>query len=166
MSLELKPIGIVHSPFQQSAGTPIQASMAQGTAGTVEVFPAFADGLKDLDGFDRIWLLYWFDRAATPKLIVTPYLDDQPHGVFATRAPARPNPIGPRVTLSFTTPVAGHARLGIYDAAGRLADRLAVEVKAGPGAINWRPRQLGAGLYFLKVKTPGREAVIKTLLTE
>jgi len=94
MSLELKPIGIVHSPFQQSAGTPIQASMAQGTAGTVEVFPAFAAGLKDLEGFDRIWLLYWFDRAAAPRLIVTPYLDDQPHGVFATRAPARPNPIG------------------------------------------------------------------------
>ena len=94
MSLELKPIGVVHSPFKEATGTPIQASLSQGTAGTVEVFSAFAEGLKDLDGFDRIWLLYWFDRAAAPKLIVTPYLDDQPHGVFATRAPARPNPIG------------------------------------------------------------------------
>jgi tRNA-Thr(GGU) m(6)t(6)A37 methyltransferase TsaA len=94
MSLELKPIGIVHSPFRQAAGTPIQAGMAEGAVGTVEVLPAFTEGLGDLDGFDRIWLLYWFDRAAAPKLTVTPYLDDQPHGVFATRAPARPNPIG------------------------------------------------------------------------
>jgi tRNA-Thr(GGU) m(6)t(6)A37 methyltransferase TsaA len=94
MNLELHPIGIVHSPFKEATGTPIQASLARGTQGTIEVAPTFADGLKDLDGFDRIWLLYWFDRAAAPKLIVTPYLDDQPHGVFATRAPARPNPIG------------------------------------------------------------------------
>jgi tRNA-Thr(GGU) m(6)t(6)A37 methyltransferase TsaA len=94
MSLELNPIGIVHSPFRQAAGTPIQASRAGDAVSTVEVFPAFAEGLKDLDGFDRIWLLYWFDRAAAPRLIVTPYLDDQPHGVFATRAPVRPNPIG------------------------------------------------------------------------
>jgi tRNA-Thr(GGU) m(6)t(6)A37 methyltransferase TsaA len=94
MTLELNPIGIVRSPFKEAAGTPIQAGMAEGAAGTVEVFPAFAEGLKDLDGFDRIWLLYWFDRAAAARLIVTPYLDDQPHGVFATRAPARPNPIG------------------------------------------------------------------------
>jgi tRNA-Thr(GGU) m(6)t(6)A37 methyltransferase TsaA len=94
MSPELNPIGVVHSPFKEATGTPIQASMAQATLGTVEVFPAFAEGLKDLDGFDRIWLLYWFDRATVPKMVVTPYLDDQPHGVFATRAPARPNPIG------------------------------------------------------------------------
>jgi len=94
MSLELKPIGIVYSPFKEATGAPIQASMAEGATGTAEVFPAFADGLRDLDGFDRIWLLYWFDRATAPRLIVTPYMDDQSHGVFATRAPARPNPIG------------------------------------------------------------------------
>ncbi len=51
-------------------------------------------GLKDLDGFDRIWLIYWFHRAAEPKLVTPTYLDDDPHGVFATRLPARPNPIG------------------------------------------------------------------------
>lgn len=94
MSLKLDPIGIVHSPFKQATGTPMQASTAYGATGTVELFPTYADGLKHLGGFDRIWLLYWFDRAAAPKLIVTPYMDDQPHGVFATRAPARPNPIG------------------------------------------------------------------------
>jgi tRNA-Thr(GGU) m(6)t(6)A37 methyltransferase TsaA len=94
MSLELRPIGVIHSPFKEATGTPIQASMARGTLGTIEVVSTLADGLKDLDGFDRIWLLYWFDRAAASKLIVTPYMDDQPHGIFATRAPARPNPIG------------------------------------------------------------------------
>lgn len=63
---------------------------------TVEVFEEFAAGLKDLAGFERIWLLYWFDRAAFEEaaLTVMPYLGDTPRGVFATRALARPNPIG------------------------------------------------------------------------
>ena len=164
MRLKAGPIGIVHSPFQQSAGTPIQASMAQGTAGTVEVFPAFAEGLKDPEGFDRIWLLYWFDRAAAPELIVTPYLDDQPHGVFATRASARPNPIGPRVTLSFTTPVAGHARLGIYDAAGRLQALILNEVFApGTQSLDWAPGDLPAGVYWARLQL-GRRVETRRLV--
>jgi tRNA (adenine37-N6)-methyltransferase len=94
--MEAKPIGIVHSPFREAAGTPIQPRAAESKAGTVEVFDEFAPGLKDLEGFERIWLLYWFDSARfeTSGLIVTPYLDDTPRGLFATRAPARPNPIG------------------------------------------------------------------------
>ncbi|MGA3166906.1 MAG: tRNA (N6-threonylcarbamoyladenosine(37)-N6)-methyltransferase TrmO [Terriglobia bacterium] len=94
--MKLKPVGIIHSPFQQAQGTPIQPRVAKGAEGTVEVFAEFVPGLKDLAGFERIWLLYWFDRAAfeASALIVTPYLDDTPHGVLATRAPARPNPIG------------------------------------------------------------------------
>jgi tRNA-Thr(GGU) m(6)t(6)A37 methyltransferase TsaA len=94
--MKLKPIGIIHSPFQRAAGTPIQPRAAGGTEGTVEVFDEFAAGLKDLKGFGRIWLLYWFHRARRKKcnLVVKPYLDDTPRGVFATRAPARPNPIG------------------------------------------------------------------------
>ena len=90
----MQPIGIIHSPFTEPAGTPIQAALAEGAAGTVEVFPQFAAGLKDLDGFDRIWLVYPFDRASPAKLVVTPFLDNEPRGVFATRAPCRPNPIG------------------------------------------------------------------------
>jgi tRNA-Thr(GGU) m(6)t(6)A37 methyltransferase TsaA len=62
--------------------------------GTVEVFPEYADGLKDLDGFERIWLIYWFDQAPEPQLLVIPFLDDRERGVFATRAPSRPNAIG------------------------------------------------------------------------
>ena len=92
--MKLTPIGIIHSPHQQATGTPIQASLATGVEGTVEVFPEYAPGLRDLDGFERIWLVYWFDRAAPAQLVVTPYLDATPRGLFATRAPARPNPIG------------------------------------------------------------------------
>jgi len=94
--MQLKPIGLIHSPFKQSEGTPIQAALAEGAEGTAVVEPEYVAGLKDLEGFDRVWLLYWFDRAAAGagRLIVTPYLGDTPHGVFATRAPARPNPIG------------------------------------------------------------------------
>jgi tRNA-Thr(GGU) m(6)t(6)A37 methyltransferase TsaA len=92
--VHLKPIGVIRTGFRQAAGTPIQSSRAGDATGTVEVFPEFAPGLKDLDGFERIWLIYWFDRAPEPRLSVTPFLDDRERGVFATRAPARPNPIG------------------------------------------------------------------------
>jgi tRNA-Thr(GGU) m(6)t(6)A37 methyltransferase TsaA len=92
--MKLTPIGVIHSPHQQAAGTPIQASLAVGVEGTVEVFPEYAPGLRDLDGFERIWLVYWFDRAKAAQLVVTPYLDATPRGLLATRAPARPNPIG------------------------------------------------------------------------
>ena len=94
MKLELTPIGLIRSPHCEAPGTPIQSRWAAGCAGTVEVFPAFAPGLRDLAGFDRLWLLYWFDRACAARLEVFPYLDTQPRGVFATRAPSRPNPIG------------------------------------------------------------------------
>jgi tRNA-Thr(GGU) m(6)t(6)A37 methyltransferase TsaA len=92
--LQLKPIGIIHSPFQRASDTPIQGAMARGAEGWVEIFAEFVEGLKDLEGFERVWLIYWFDRATTPQLIVKPYLDQEEHGVFATRAPCRPNPIG------------------------------------------------------------------------
>lgn len=94
MKLELTSIGLIHSPHRKSEGTPIQPRWASGSEGTVKVFPQFAPGLRDLDGFDRLWLLYWCDRARAARLEVVPYLDTLPHGVFATRAPTRPNPIG------------------------------------------------------------------------
>jgi len=91
---EIKQIGIIHSPFKQASGTPIQAATAKGAKGYVEIYEQYIDGLKDIEGFERIWLLYWFDRASEMKLHVKPYLDTEKHGVFATRAPSRPNPIG------------------------------------------------------------------------
>lgn len=87
-------IGIIHTPFKRSEGTPIQSSSAGEFEGVVEVFPEFAAGLKDISGFDWLWLIYSLDRAASAQLIVRPYLDDQERGVFATRAPARPNHLG------------------------------------------------------------------------
>ncbi len=92
--LVLTVIGTIHSPFREAAGTPIQSALAQGVEGSVEVFPEFVPGLKDLEGFDRIWLLYWFDRTTPTRLVVKPFLDKQKRGVFATRAPCRPNAIG------------------------------------------------------------------------
>ena len=90
----LKPVGVIHSPFKEQRGTPIQPSMAGGAAGWVEVFPEYGQALEDLEGFERIWLIYWIDRAGETRLKVTPYLDNKEHGVFATRAPSRPNPLG------------------------------------------------------------------------
>lgn len=92
--MTLKAIGIIRSPFAQAQGTPIQPCFAEGAQGVVEVFEEYHEALRDLDGFDRIWLLYWFDRARPASLVVRPYMDDAEHGAFATRAPVRPNPIG------------------------------------------------------------------------
>ncbi len=94
MKLELTTIGLIHSPHRQAEGTPIQPRWAAGIEGTVELFLEFAPGLRDLDGFERIWLIYWFDRAREARLEVVPYRDTQTRGVFATRVPSRPNPIG------------------------------------------------------------------------
>ena len=94
MEIYYKPIGIIHSPFRKPKGVPIQPSAAKGIRGTVEVFPEYAAGLKDLEGFSHIILIYHFHLAKRGKLLVKPYMDDKEHGVFATRAPSRPNPIG------------------------------------------------------------------------
>lgn len=93
-TMRVKPMGIVHSPFKKAKGTPIQPVKAKHARGTVTVFEEFEDGLKDLEGFERIWLIYWFHRSARTRLRITPFLDDQERGLFATRAPTRPNPIG------------------------------------------------------------------------
>lgn len=90
----MNPIGIIHTPFRQLEGMPIQPAGAAGVKGTVEVFEKFRAGLKDLDGFSHIILLYIFHRSQGFKLEVVPYMDTQPRGLFATRAPKRPNPIG------------------------------------------------------------------------
>jgi tRNA-Thr(GGU) m(6)t(6)A37 methyltransferase TsaA len=92
--MNLQPIGIIHSPFQHASETPIQSCLTKGAEGTVELFSEFAPALRDLDGFERIWLLYWFDRSVSASLVVKPFLDQIEHGVFATRSPCRPNPIG------------------------------------------------------------------------
>ncbi len=94
MKIELEPIGIIHTPFTEPKGMPIQPAGAGGVKARVEVFEEFRPGLKDLDGFSHIFLLYHFHRSQGYKLVVSPYMDPQPRGLFATRAPKRPNPIG------------------------------------------------------------------------
>jgi tRNA-Thr(GGU) m(6)t(6)A37 methyltransferase TsaA len=93
MDYQVHPIGIIHSPFTDKSLTPIQASRSDAT-GFVEIYPDFAEGLQDLEGFSHIILLYFFHESTDFSLIVKPFLDDQLHGVFATRYPARPNQIG------------------------------------------------------------------------
>jgi tRNA-Thr(GGU) m(6)t(6)A37 methyltransferase TsaA len=73
---------------------PIQPTSDTSAAGTIEIFPEYAPGLKDLEGFSHIILIYHLNQAGPAKLEVTPFLDNQTHGIFATRAPTRPNPIG------------------------------------------------------------------------
>lgn len=92
--IQLSPIGTIHSPHQQAKGTPIQPRWAQGIEGYADIDTALVPGLRDLGGIERIWLIYWFDRAGPTALEVVPFMDDKPHGIFATRAPTRPNRIG------------------------------------------------------------------------
>ena len=88
------PIGIIHSPFKEPKGTPIQPPGARGIEGSVEIFPEYAQGLVDLEGFSHILLIYHFHLAKQPSLMAKPFMDNRPHGIFAIRAPSRPNPIG------------------------------------------------------------------------
>lgn len=87
-------IGIIHSEHNEEDKTPIQPVYAKGCKGYVELFPEFVDGLRDLNEFSHIYLIYHFHKAQQVKLIIKPYLQDADHGIFATRAPFRPNPIG------------------------------------------------------------------------
>jgi tRNA-Thr(GGU) m(6)t(6)A37 methyltransferase TsaA len=94
MSIKIYPIGVIHTPFSEREGMPIQPNGKAAGEGIVEVFPEFEEGLQDLEGFSHIILIYYFHEIKNSKLKVVPFLDDEPHGVFATRAPVRPNKIG------------------------------------------------------------------------
>jgi tRNA-Thr(GGU) m(6)t(6)A37 methyltransferase TsaA len=85
---------VVRTPFKEPRGTPIQPSAGKDVKGKVEIFEEFAEGLKDLDGFSHIILLFHLHLSKDRPLRVIPYMDDVERGVFSTRAPARPNPIG------------------------------------------------------------------------
>ena len=89
-----RSIGLIRSEHTVAEKTPIQTVYARGCLGRAEVFPEFADGLKDLDGFSHLYLIYHFHRAGPAKLLVKPFLQDVERGVFATRSPLHPNAIG------------------------------------------------------------------------
>jgi tRNA-Thr(GGU) m(6)t(6)A37 methyltransferase TsaA len=94
MEITYHPIGTIHTPHTTREGMPIQPTGAKGVRGTIDIFPEYAEGVVDLDGFSHIILLYHLHKSSNYQLTVTPFLDTRPHGVFATRAPKRPNPIG------------------------------------------------------------------------
>ena len=89
-----QPIGVIRSEHTKPGDTPVQPAYAKGCRGRAEVFAEYADGLRDLEGFSHVYLIYHLHRADPAKLIVKPFLQDMERGVFATRAPCRPNAIG------------------------------------------------------------------------
>jgi len=92
---EIEPIGIIHSPFRDGYdNVPVQGRFSPDTEGTVELLPRYREGLRDLDGFSHIILLYYFHKSDAVKMTARPYLDEKERGIFAIRSPHRPNHIG------------------------------------------------------------------------
>lgn len=94
MQIHYEPIGVLSSPHKNIADMPIQPSGADGIRGTITLKAQYIEGLKDLEGFSHIYVLYHFHQAKAAQLTVTPFMDEIGHGIFATRAPRRPNAIG------------------------------------------------------------------------
>jgi tRNA-Thr(GGU) m(6)t(6)A37 methyltransferase TsaA len=93
MDIRFQPIGLIHTPFSVPANTPIQSARSQAS-GWIEIFPDYAAGLQDIEAFSHIYLVYYLHGASEIQLTVEPFLDNQKHGIFATRHPFRPNHIG------------------------------------------------------------------------
>ena len=94
MKITFEPIGIVHSPFTELADMPIQPTGKKAAEGSLEIYPAYCYALADLEGFSHIYALYYFHKVNGWQPKIVPFLDNQPRGLFSTRAPRRPNPIG------------------------------------------------------------------------
>jgi tRNA (adenine37-N6)-methyltransferase len=124
MEFVMHPIGEIHTPFIEKRATPIQPTRSTAR-GQVEVYPAYVDGLRDLEGFSHVILLYVFHRSDNYTLRVTPFLDDQERGLFATRYPARPNPIG----LSIVRLLAIHDRILEIEGADMLDGTPLLDIK-------------------------------------
>jgi tRNA-Thr(GGU) m(6)t(6)A37 methyltransferase TsaA len=92
--MQLQPIGLIHTPYRTKQDCPIQPIYAAQTEGRIEVYREFSAGLKDIETFSHLYLLYIFDRAAEIRLVRATFLDDEPHGIYASRHPCRPNGIG------------------------------------------------------------------------
>jgi tRNA (adenine37-N6)-methyltransferase len=92
--MTMEPIGIIHTQFKTKEQCPIQPVYAPGSSGQVEVFIEYEQGLKDIEGFSHIYLIYEFDRSGKIEMVRPTFLDDEPHGIYASRHPCRPNGIG------------------------------------------------------------------------
>ncbi len=94
MKITFNSIGVIHTPFQKLEDMPIQPTGSRGTEGILEIYPDFTTGLQDLDGFSHLYAIYYLHKVAHWKPKVVPFLDIKERGIFSTRSPARPNPIG------------------------------------------------------------------------
>ena len=92
--MQISPIGVIKTPFNDLKGMPIQPSGAMDVEGTLVIRAEYEQGLSDIQGFSHIILLYHFHQSSGYDLLVTPFLDTEKRGLFSTRAPRRPNPIG------------------------------------------------------------------------
>lgn len=94
MNIIYHPIGIIHTPFKDLEGMPIQPKAERSAPGVIEILPEYSAALQDLEGFSHLILIYHLHRVQRVDLTVTPFQDSHLRGIFATRAPTRPNPIG------------------------------------------------------------------------
>ena len=94
MTIQFQPIGYFSTPFKEVRGMPIQPTGAKGVYGAITILPEYREGLADLEGFSHVFVLYHLHEIQGYHLTVTPFLDTCQHGIFATRSPKRPNPIG------------------------------------------------------------------------
>lgn len=92
--ITMKPIGVIHTPYKTTKDMPIQGAFDEKTTGEVELFQEYEEGLKDLEGFSHVILIYYFNRAKEEKLLAKPFLEDVERGIFSIRGPMRPNHIG------------------------------------------------------------------------
>ena len=92
--MQFKPIGKINTPYKTKKDCPIQSIYSPDAEGNIEIFKQYADGLKDIETFSHLYILYLFDRAGEIQLIRPTFLDDEPHGIYASRHPCRPNSIG------------------------------------------------------------------------
>jgi len=92
--IKLKPIGVIHTPYKEPKGIPVQGKFEKDVTGRIELFPEYQKGLKDIEGFSHIILIYYFNRSKEERLVGKPFLEDTEHGIFAIRSPHRPNHIG------------------------------------------------------------------------
>ena len=93
-AIKLKPIGIIRTPYKESRGIPIQGKFKKGVKGVIRLFPQYRVGLKDIEGFSHLILIYYFNRSKKEQFIGKPFLEDKEHGIFAIRSPHRPNHLG------------------------------------------------------------------------
>jgi tRNA (adenine37-N6)-methyltransferase len=147
MEVLMRPIGVIHSPFTEKDQTPIQVTRSQAI-GQVDIFPEFADGLQDIENLSHIHLLYAFHKSSGYVLHVKPFLDDSEHGIFATRYPYRPNPIG----LSTVRLLSRHGNVLTIEGVDVLEGTPLLDIKPYVPEFDLRTEDVRVGWYETRSK--------------